>query len=122
MFRASMLGVLFAGLVVLSGGVVGQEPKKDDKKPEDPKKVDKKDDSPVKFKGTLPANWKKLGLTDTQVQEVYKLQGKYGDESSKLEAKIKELKATREKEEKAVLTPEQKKRLEDILTGKDKDK
>ena len=44
------------------------------------------------------------------------------EEINKLEAKIKELKAAREKEEKAVLTAEQKKRLEEILTGKDKDK
>lgn len=35
-----------------------------------------------------------------------------------MEAKIKELKGARDKEMKAVLTPEQKKRLEEILLGK----
>ena len=33
---------------------------------------------------------------------------------------IKELKGARDKEMKGVLTPEQKKRLDEILTGKDK--
>ena len=101
MFRASMLGVLFAGLVVLSGGLVGQEPKKDDKKPDEPKKVDKKDDSPVKAKGVLPANWKKLGLTEDQVQKVYKVQNKYDEEIDKLQAKIDQMKADRTKDTRA---------------------
>jgi hypothetical protein len=61
-------------------------------------------------------------LTDTQVQDIYKVQGKYAEEISKLDAKIKELKAARDKEERAILTPDQKKRLEEILLGKDKDK
>ncbi len=73
---------------------------------------------PLRLRGTLPANWKKIGLTDTQVQEIYKVQSKHNDEIDKLEAKIKELKTARDKEMKAVLTPEQKKRLDDIVTGK----
>jgi Spy/CpxP family protein refolding chaperone len=109
MFRASVFA-LIGGLVLLSGGF-SQEPKKDDPK---------KDDPAVKAKGMLPNNWKKLGLTDAQVQDVYKIQGKYNGEIDKLEAKIAELKATRDKELKTVLTPEQKKRLEEILIGKDK--
>jgi hypothetical protein len=120
MHRCGFLA-LFSCLLVLSSGLIGQEKKEDPKK--DDKKVDaKKDDPPAKLKGTLPQNWKKLGLTDTQVQEIYKVQSKYNEEISKLEAKIKELKSTRDKEERAILTPEQKKRLEEILTGKDKDK
>lgn len=118
MFRASLL-TLVTALVVLSGGLVGQDPKKDDKKPDD-KKVEKKDDTGVKVKGVLPPNWKKIGLTESQVQDIYKLQSKYNEEIDKREAKIKELKAARDKEMKAVLTAEQKKRLDDILTGKDK--
>lgn len=80
----------------------------------------KKDDPPVKAKGFLPPNWKKLGLSEKQIQDVYKIQAKYGDEIDKLEAKIAELKAAMDKERKAVLTAEQKKRLDEILTGKDK--
>lgn len=114
MFRASLLA-LFAALVVLSGGLVGQDPKKDDKKTDD-KKVEKKDDG-GKAKGVLPANWKKLGLTDDQVQKVYKVQNKYDEEIDKLQAKIDALKTERTKDMKAVLTAEQKKRLEEILIG-----
>ena len=118
MFRAGCLA-LFTCMLVLSSGLIGQEKKEDPKK--DDKKVDaKKDDPPAKLKGTLPQNWKKLGLTDAQVQDIYKVQSKYADEIAKHEAEIKKLKAARDKEEKAVLTPEQKKRLDEILTGKDK--
>lgn len=115
MFRLPLVALL-GGLIVLSGGLVGQDKKKDD-----PKKEEVKKDEP-KAKGVLPANWKKIGLTDEQVQNIYKVQNKYNDEIDKLEAKIKDLKTTRDKEMRAVLTPEQKKRLDDILTGKDKDK
>jgi len=115
MFRVPTLALL-GGLIVLSGGLVGQEAKK-----EDPKgTTTKKEDPAAKFKGQLPANYKKLGLTDEQVQSVYKIQGKYATELGQLRAKEDELKATRDKEVKGVLTPEQKKRLDDILTGKDK--
>jgi len=100
------LSLLFASLLVLSGGLNGQEPKKDD--------------PPAKVKGFLPMNWKKIGLSEEQVQTIYKIQNKHNDEIDKLEAKIKELKATRDKELKTVLTADQKKRLEEILIGKDK--
>lgn len=107
-----LLGVMF----VLSGGLIGQEPSKQDAKTTEVKK-----DEPVgKARGFLPANWKKLGLSEDQIQKVYKIQAKYGDEIEKLEAKIAELKATMDKERRGVLTPDQKKRLEDILLGKDK--
>lgn len=98
----AMLGAMF----VLSGGLVGQEKKKDDAK---------KDDPPVKFKGMLPPNWGKLGLSDEQKQNIYKIQNKHDAEIDKLEAKIKELKDARLKEMRAVLTADQKKRLEDLL-------
>lgn len=98
--------LLFAGLLVLSGPLVGQDAKKDD--------------PPVKAKGVLPPNWKKIGLTEDQVQTIYKIQGKYNDEIDKLEAKIKDLKTTKDKEMKAVLSADQKKKLEEILVGKDK--
>jgi len=40
----------------------------------------KKDDPPVKVKGFLPMNWGKIGLSDDQKQEIYKIQAKYGGE------------------------------------------
>jgi hypothetical protein len=103
---------LFSALVVLSAGSFGQD-KKDKADPKDPA---------TKVKGVLPPNWKKIGLTDVQVQDIYKIQAKYRDEISKLKAKISELESAQHKEEKAILTPEQKKRLEEILVGKDKEK
>lgn len=111
MFRVSMVA-LIGGLLVASGGLMGQEPKKDDPKPA------KKDDAGAKVKGTLPPNWGKIGLTDEQKQEVYKVQAKYNGEIEKLEGKIKELKSAREKDMKAVLTAEQKKALQEIISKK----
>lgn len=87
-------------------------------KPADPKKDDAKKEDPKTVKGQLPPNWKLLGLTDKQVQEIYKVQGKYNDEIDTLEAKIKELKDKMTKERAEVLTAEQKKRLEEILKEK----
>ena len=113
MFRASLFALLTC-LLVLSAGTFGQDTK--------PKEEPKKSDPPAKVKGTLPANWGKLGLTDTQVQEIYKIRNKHNEEIAKLKAKIAELESTRDKESKAVLTAEQKKRLDEILTGKDKEK
>ena len=108
------LFALIAGLLILSGGTFGQ-----DNKPKDDKK---KDEPAPKAKGMLPPNWRKLGLSDAQVQDIYKVQNKYDAEIDKLQAKLDEVKANRMKDMKAVLTADQKKRLDEILTGKDKDK
>lgn len=116
MFRAGLLA-LFTATLVLSGGLVGQDNKPKDEKKDPPVKAK---EPPTKVKGTLPANWGKLGLTETQTQDIYKIRNKANEEISKLKAKIAELEAARDKDAKAVLTPEQKKRLDDILTGKDK--
>jgi len=113
MYRVWTLA-LVGMMCVLSAGLVGQDPKKDD-----PQAT--KTEPQVKLKGTLPQNWGKIGLTDDQKQEIYKIQGKYHSEIEKLEAKVKELKGTRDKEIRAVLTADQKKRLEEIVIGKDKD-
>ncbi|MBX9624184.1 MAG: hypothetical protein K2X82_10280 [Gemmataceae bacterium] len=111
MFRVSMVA-LIGGLLVASGGLVGQDAKKDDAKP------GKKDEPAGKVKGTLPPNWGKIGLTDDQKQEVYKVQTKYNGEIEKLEGKIKELKTARDKEMRAVLTADQKKTLQDLFSKK----
>ncbi|HVL14926.1 MAG TPA: hypothetical protein VM529_20315 [Gemmata sp.] len=109
MNRFAVSGVcLLCGVLVLSGGLFGQE-KKQDVKNEEP---------PAKIKGVLPQGWAKIGLSEDQVQTVYRINQKYDTEIRKLEAKIAELKSSRDKERKGVLTPEQKKRLEDILLGK----
>lgn len=114
MLRLSMFALL-GGVLVLSSGVVGQEATK---AVQEPKKDAKKDEP--KAKGFLPQNWGKIGLTDDQKQEIYKIQAKHNGEIEKLEAKIKEIKGARDKEMKGVLTADQKKKLDEILTGKDK--
>jgi Spy/CpxP family protein refolding chaperone len=109
LFSLALLGAMF----ILAGGLAGQVAKKDDPK---------KDDPPAKIKGKLPSHWGKIGLTDTQKQTVYQIQAKYDPDIDKLEAKIAELKGTRDKEMKAVLTADQKKALEAAILGKDKEK
>jgi hypothetical protein len=109
MVRSCVLALLLGGMFVLAGGISGQDPKKDD--------------PPAKIKGKLPAYWGKIGLTDSQKQDVYKIQAKYGTEIDKSKAKILELETTRDKEMKAVLTDDQKKALEAaVLKEKDKEK
>ena len=103
-----LLAFLF-GAILLANPLVGQ----DGKKKEDPKKEDV-----AKYRGTLPPNWKKLGLTDDQTQKVYKVQARYGEQIDKLEEQIKELKGKRDKERYEVLTAEQKKRLDELSKPK----
>ncbi len=109
MFRVCSLALL-TGLLVMSSGTLGQ----DAKNKQEPKKT-VKEPPQGRVKGVLPRNWGKLGLADAQVQSIYRIQNKYNGEIDKLELKIKELKATRDKEARDVLSPEQRKRLEDIL-------
>jgi hypothetical protein len=97
---------LVCGMAVLTAGLRGQDAKKDEPKVE------------AKARGYLPQNWAKIGLTDDQKQSVYKIQNKYGEEIDKLDAKIKQLKDTRDKEMRDVLTADQKKKLEEIFRAK----
>ena len=111
MIRPGLFALLTLTLVLATGSV-GQDNKKE-------QKPAPKDEPEVKYKGVLPRNWSKLGLSEIQKQEIYKVQTKYNKEIDALEEKIKELKAAKAKDEKAVLTAEQKKRLEVILLGKE---
>src|SRR6476619_299642 len=99
MFRVCAFALLGA-MFVVSGGLVGQDAKKGQES--------KKDDPPVKAKGVLPMNWGKIGLSEDQKQQIYKIQNKYDEEIDKLDAKIKDLKAARTKDMKGVLTADQK--------------
>jgi len=115
MSRVAALLVLTALLITSVG--VSQE--KANPKKEEPAKKDEKKDQPVtKAKGTLPANWGKLGLTEDQKQKVYRVQNKYNDEIDVLELKIKEIKEKLAKERLEILTPEQKKRLRELAESK----
>jgi hypothetical protein len=104
MFRIRvMLAVLMVGVIVASGSF--GDDKKDDK-------------TPVKVKGTLPANWSKLGLSDEQKQKVYAAQTEVRGKIADLEAKIKELKKHEREEIEKVLTDAQKARLKELLLEK----
>jgi flagellar motility protein MotE (MotC chaperone) len=110
----SIRGVFF-GLGVVTclvlGGAIGQE--KGDKT-----EKTKKEEPNVKARGQLPQYWGQLGLTDTQKQDVYKVQAKYNEQIEKLEAKIAELKSSMTSDRSKILTTEQKKRLEEIIKTK----
>src|SRR4051794_3693059 len=72
--RVFGLCVLVLGLgLVLGGWIQGQDKKES---PDAKKTGDTKPDEP-KAKGQLPAGWKKLALTEEQVQTVYKTQASY---------------------------------------------
>ena len=101
MFRLRFVLMLVG--VLLASGLIGQEK-----------------DVPAKVKGTLPANWKKVGLTDDQVQQVYRVQARYNAQIAELDAKIKELKKIEKAEMEKVMTAAQKARLKEIVTGEDK--
>ncbi len=96
----ALIGLL--AIALLMGGWLHGEDTKDDKK----------------IKGTLPANWGKLGLTDTQKQAVYKVQAEYKDKLADLEKQIKELKDKEKDEMYKVLNEDQKKRLRELTGGK----
>lgn len=103
-----VLGVL-AVAFVLAGWSLGDDKKTttaDDKK------------EPPRLKGQLPANWKKLGLTDEQTQKVYKIQGEYDAKIDALEAQIRKLKQDEKGDLMKVLTDAQKARLKEINEGK----
>jgi hypothetical protein len=95
------------GLVVvafLTGGFLsGDEPKKE---------------APAKGRASLPANWSKLGLTDTQKQDVYKIRGEFGAKIDALRQQIRDLQNEERQALAKVLTDAQKQRLREIAAEK----
>ena len=83
-----------------------------------------KPDDPPKSKGQLPAHFKKLGLSDKQVQQIYKIEASYREKILALQAQIDDLKKAQHLEVDDVLTDDQKARLKELLTAEvsDKDK
>jgi Spy/CpxP family protein refolding chaperone len=107
MSRCRLMFAVIVMALFLGGGSLGQDKKTDDKK-----------DPPTKLKGQLPPNWKKLGLTDAQVQQVYKIQADYDVKINALQEQIKKLKGEEKGELMKVLTEAQKARLKEITEGK----
>lgn len=69
------------------------------------------------IKGTLPAHYGKLGLSDEQKQKVYKIQADYKGKIEKLEKELTSAKADQKKDVEAVLTAGQKVKLKELQTG-----
>jgi hypothetical protein len=103
---------LLVAVLFVSGVTAGFLVGADDKKPDE-----KKPDDPVKVTGHLPPNWAKLGLSNDQKQDIYKIQLKYTTKIDKLKAEIEALKAEEDAERYKVLTEEQKKKLKEIKLG-----
>jgi hypothetical protein len=104
--------VLCVGMF-LGGWLQGQ----DRKEPPDTKKPDTKVDEP-KVKGQLPPGYKKLGLSEDQVQAIYRKQNEYHAKIEEHQKAITALKAELKVEEEKVLTKAQKDRLKEL---RDKD-
>lgn len=97
------LAVVIGVAIAVSGILVAQEVKKD---------------ATPKFRGQLPQNWSKLGLTDVQKQQAYKIQTECDQKVEALTAQITALRATEKSDLAKVLTADQKKRLREILDEK----
>ena len=72
---------------------------------------------PVIIPKQLPKNWKRLGLSEDQIQTIHKTQAKYVTQIDQLTAKIAQLKKEEKAELEKILTPAQKARLREILLG-----
>jgi hypothetical protein len=95
--------LLLVGLLT-SGFLPGQD-----------KKGDSKD--PIVVAKRLPANFNKLGLTDKQKKDVYKIRAQYAVKLEELQQKIAALRDQEKADLENVLTDAQKARLKELLTG-----
>jgi hypothetical protein len=98
------LAAVIAAAIAVGGYVVAQEIKKEG--------------PAARARGQLPQHWSRLGLTDTQKQDAYKIQNQYDAQVQELEAQIKALRAKELAELGKLLTADQKKRLREILDEK----
>jgi hypothetical protein len=104
MFRLRF-GAAVLSVAVLTGWLVGDDKKTDDKDP------------PVRVKGTLPTYYKKLGLSEDQTQKVYKIRGRYRAKIDALMAQVKELQQQEKADLENLLTEAQKARLKELRSG-----
>lgn len=104
--RIAAFTMLVAGLFAVNGGLIGQDKAATKEEP--------------KAKGQLPFGWGKanLGLTEDQKNKVVAVGSKYDEEVDALTKKIADLKKKKLDEQVAVLTAEQKKKLEDYFKSK----
>src|SRR5262249_27092383 len=67
--------------------------------------------------GALPANYRRLNLTDEQVKNLYKLRTDYRARIAEMEKQIAKLKDEEKEAMEKVLTAEQQKKLRELKTG-----
>jgi Spy/CpxP family protein refolding chaperone len=82
---------------------------------QDSKKADSKAPATKKNVNRLPANYGKLNLSDDQKTRIYAVQSTYDPKIDELMAQVDALKAKQKSEINAVLTPEQLKKLDEVL-------
>jgi Spy/CpxP family protein refolding chaperone len=70
-----------------------------------------------KPRGRLPQYYGQIGLSDKQRQQIYDVQANYKKQIDELQKQIDALKAKEDAEVVAVLTPEQKKNLDELLAA-----
>ena len=70
-----------------------------------------------KPRGRLPQYYGQVGLSDKQRQQIYDVQASYGKQIDELQKQIDALEAKEETEVAAVLTPEQKTKLDELLAA-----
>jgi hypothetical protein len=107
MLRLQMGVPVVAALLLAGGWLMGE-----DKKTEEPK-----DPVITTVRVNLPASWKKLGLSDKQTREVYRIRGTYAAKIDDLKKKIAELQSEEKVELEKVLTDTQKARLKELKIG-----
>jgi Spy/CpxP family protein refolding chaperone len=100
MFRLCAVVAVLA-VTLLAGGLVMGDDKKDTPPP----------------RGTLPANWKKLGLSDEQLQQVYRIRGQYRAKIEALRRQINDLRRDERTDLEKLLTDSQRARLREIRSG-----
>ncbi len=103
---AFVAAFLAGGLLMNGLKVQAQDKKPDEKKADEPKP-----------RGQLYSKWKDLGLTKDQIATVYKIQSEHRRQIDKLAEQIRKLRADEHAEAEMVLTPAQKARLKEILSG-----
>jgi hypothetical protein len=101
-------GFWFGGTALAVGLLAGGFLMGDDKKPDEPT---------TKLKGKLPAHFRKLGLSDQQMQQIFKIEAGYTDKVEALQKQLVDLKKAEHQEIDAVLTEEQKTHLKELLTA-----
>jgi Spy/CpxP family protein refolding chaperone len=104
-YRVFAVLAVLVTVLLIGGGLQGQD-KKDDKK------------EPPPLRGVLPPNFGKIGLSEEQKQRIYKIEADAREKIAELEKKISELKEKEKQDLLSVLTDEQKKKLKEILEAK----